>query len=146
MARQTALVSLDPTATRQAAQEIAKFLETSSFELGSWAKEPLHPKTINHAYGCDYNFFDWIFFVSTLNFSFWSDLSQEDRFGIEWQKGLDGKGGSGTTVHTGYASLLAGLARGKTSCFQHFRVENLNRIDKHGAMDCLSHIPRSTVP
>ena len=53
---------------------------------------------------------DWIFLISSLNFSFWSDkedLSQ--RFGVEWRSGW---ATDGHEIHTGYWSLVAALDRG----------------------------------
>lgn len=55
---------------------------------------------------------DWIFLVSVLNFSFWSDVaSEQDRFGVRWPQTADGR------RWTGYFSLLAALHRGE-SCLR----------------------------
>lgn len=54
-----------------------------------------------------------------LNFSFWSDLSECDRFAVTWRDGCDGKGGKGSKTWTGYWSLLAALHRGELLSIPH---------------------------
>ena len=54
---------------------------------------------------------NWIFFISSLNFSFWSELEgQPGRYGVEWR---DGWHSDKMVVHTGYWSLVAAVDRGK---------------------------------
>ena len=56
---------------------------------------------------------NWIFFISSLNFSFWSELEGEcGRYGVEWR---DGWGSEARVVHRGYWSLVAGVNRGDSS-------------------------------
>lgn len=55
---------------------------------------------------------NWIFLVSSLNFSFWSDLPANERFGVIWTAGVDGKcAGEEKKCFTGYFSLLVCLHR-----------------------------------
>ena len=56
---------------------------------------------------------NWIFFISSLNFSFWSELEgQRGRYGVEWREGW---GSEDMMVHTGYWSLVAAVDRGERS-------------------------------
>lgn len=56
---------------------------------------------------------DWVFFISALNFSFWSEKEGTDeRYGVEWREGW---GSEKRKVHTGYWSLVAAVDRGKDS-------------------------------
>jgi hypothetical protein len=58
---------------------------------------------------------DWIFVISSLNFSFWSEKEgTPERYGVEWRSGwaLDDK-----KIHTGYWSLVAALNRGNPLFF-----------------------------
>lgn len=61
---------------------------------------------------------DWIFFVSSLNFSFWSQLDDERRYGVDWYEdgwnALDKPSNMRrTAVQTGYWSLPAAINKGK---------------------------------
>ena len=77
---------------------------------GSWAREPLHPVPALHT---PQEIADWIFTVSLLNFSFWSELPASERFGVDWRAASDGKPGHEAVVkHTGYWSLPAAISRG----------------------------------
>ena len=76
----------------------------------SWASEPLHPIPALHT---PQEIADWIFTVSLLNFSFWSELPASERFGVDWRAASDGKPGHEAVVkHTGYWSLPAAISRG----------------------------------
>lgn len=59
---------------------------------------------------------DWIFLISSLNFSFWSlHEGKKERYGVEWYTGWEEakKNTKGERqVHTGYWSLVASLNRG----------------------------------
>jgi hypothetical protein len=53
---------------------------------------------------------DWLFLISSLNFSFWSEKENPaECYGVEWRGGWDM---DTTTVWTGYWSLVAALNRG----------------------------------
>jgi len=56
---------------------------------------------------------DYIFLVSALNFSFWSDKEREsERYGVEWRLGWSSPYDGPTEVWTGYWSLLAAINKG----------------------------------
>lgn len=56
---------------------------------------------------------DWIFFVSSLNFSFWSELPSGQRWGVEWcENGWEGVGGNRKRWE-GYWGLLAVVNSGE---------------------------------
>ena len=58
---------------------------------------------------------DWIFLISSLNFSFWSEKEgRPDRYGVEWRAGWDS---TEMKVWTGYWSLVASLNRGNFFLF-----------------------------
>lgn len=83
-------------------------IPTQSF----WSEEPLHPIPVEH--GSKY-IADWIFMVSLLNFSFWSELgdtTDQGRFAVTYQDGVDGKGKGVVKDWTGYWSLPAAVNRG----------------------------------
>jgi hypothetical protein len=66
-------------------------------------EDPLTKDTLN-----------WIFLISSLNFSFWSEKEgQHDRYGVEWR--ADWKSEK-SVVWTGYWSLVAALNRGIIGC------------------------------
>lgn len=87
---------------------IAKPLTSSD-----WPLVPLHPIPSLHS---SREILNWIFIVSALNFSFWSDLPSNKRYGIRYKQAVDGKKKSEAVVeviHTGYWSLIAALHRAK---------------------------------
>ena len=54
---------------------------------------------------------NWIFLISALNFSFWSEKEGTgERYGVEWQASWTDER---KVVYTGYWSLVAALNRGK---------------------------------
>jgi hypothetical protein len=67
--------------------------------------DPYDPTDLNNK-----RVLDWIFLISALNFSFWSEKEgTPDRYGVEWRRGW---GKDERMVHTGYWSLVAALDRG----------------------------------
>lgn len=76
-----------------------------------WAQQPLHPppKLLqSQTKEC----LDWIFLVSALNFSFWSELEGlPTRYGVIWRKSWNDTSGQ-TKKWEGYYSLLAALNKG----------------------------------
>ena len=60
---------------------------------------------------------DWIFLISSLNFSFWSDHCGSDRYGVQWREPWTSreKDGERAQVFTGYCSLLAAINKGHFS-------------------------------
>ena len=66
---------------------------------------------------------DWIFLISSLNFSFWSELEgKPDRYGVEWFSGWDS---NEHKVWTGYWSLVASLNRGDSIFWSSKRFSNI---------------------
>ena len=63
---------------------------------------------------------DWIFLISSLNFSFWSDKCGSDRYGVKWRESRTSreKDGEKVQVFTGYCSLVAAINRGLSSFFK----------------------------
>ena len=54
---------------------------------------------------------DWIFLISSLNFSFWSELPEEKRFAVEWKEGWAEN--APKARWTGYWCLVAALNKGE---------------------------------
>lgn len=111
-----AVVSEHVTLNRQGIASFADSLVSSASSLpfpspSSWAEEPLHPIPA-HFRDQPHELSDWIFTVSLLNFSFWSELEEKDRFGVTWKDGFAGKGTGQQKRWTGYWSLPAAIHRG----------------------------------
>jgi hypothetical protein len=88
--------------------QILKKLRREPYTPANWAECPLHPRPSLHPRSFIANF---IFVVSVLNFSFWS----EEGYAVEYKDGVDGKGSEGNEkkkLWTGYWSMLAALHRG----------------------------------
>ena len=79
----------------------------------TWHTHPLHlcpPEPYDPAHPGTRATLDWIFLISSLNFSFWSQYDgTECCYGVEWREGW---GSEHRVVHTGYWSLVAALNRG----------------------------------
>lgn len=88
-------VALDYQSTKAAANMIYDEMQKSEYSTKSWASHDLHPKTK------DESTVAFIFTMDLLNFSFWSERNNEERFAIEYK----GK------RWTGYSSLVAALQR-----------------------------------
>ena len=91
----------------------------------TWRTQPLHmippeaeefswddPRTIASL--------DWIFLISSLNFSFWSDKRNSERYGVQWRESWTSgeKEGETVEVYTGYCSLVAAINKGLPSRFE----------------------------
>lgn len=89
-------VSISSQGTKAAAELIYHQLQRRQYSTRKWSKHELHPKpsggeaTVN-----------FIFTMNLLNFSFWSELPEPDRYAVEY----NGK------RWTGYWSLVAALQR-----------------------------------
>jgi Queuosine salvage protein len=61
---------------------------------------------------------DWIFLISSLNFSFWSEkegtIEEGQRYGVDWREGW---GDRRKKVWTGYWSLVAAINKGQFTAF-----------------------------
>ncbi|KAF2018644.1 hypothetical protein BU24DRAFT_430816 [Aaosphaeria arxii CBS 175.79] len=88
-------VALDMRHSKIAAIEIQKQMRERGYSTKTWSEHPLHPKAK------DENTVNFIFTMDLLNFSFWSEKSEEERFSVSYQ---DKK-------WTGYWSLVAALQR-----------------------------------
>ncbi|EPE07576.1 hypothetical protein F503_00298 [Ophiostoma piceae UAMH 11346] len=88
-------VALDMRSCKYAAEAIYSQMQAKGYSTSTWAEHELHPKTR------DESTVEFIFVMDLLNFSFWSELPEADRFGIEYR----GK------KWTGYWSLVAALQR-----------------------------------
>lgn len=108
----TDLVQLNEDGIKTAAQLIHRELLTESYTPRTWRTHPLHllpPEPFSPTDPKTAAVLNWIFLISSLNFSFWSEKEgNPDRFGIEWREGWDS---SDKTVHTGYWSLVAAIDR-----------------------------------
>ncbi|OJD12227.1 hypothetical protein AJ78_07132 [Emergomyces pasteurianus Ep9510] len=89
-------VALDPFKTKAAAETIWQLMQKKRYSTKKWAEHELHPQTK------DESTVDFIFTMDLLNFSFWSDETDESKqFAIEY-RGKRWKG---------YWSLVAALRR-----------------------------------
>jgi hypothetical protein len=88
-------VALDFQSTRAAAAMIYDQMTKKEYSTKTWSLHELHPKTK------DESTVAFIFTMDLLNFSFWSEKDDEERFAVEYQ----GK------KWTGYQSLVAALQR-----------------------------------
>ncbi|EEH34114.1 hypothetical protein PAAG_05163 [Paracoccidioides lutzii Pb01] len=89
-------VALDPLRTRVAAEAIWQMMQKKQYSTKKWGEHELHPRTK------DENTVNFIFTMDLLNFSFWSDETDESKqFAIEY-RGKRWKG---------YWSLVAALQR-----------------------------------
>lgn len=88
-------VALDSQSTRAAAAMIYEQMQKKEYSRKTWSSHELHPKTK------DESTVAFIFTMDLLNFSFWSEKDEEERFAVEY-KGRR---------WTGYWSLVAALQR-----------------------------------
>ncbi|KAF8633871.1 hypothetical protein AX15_001203 [Amanita polypyramis BW_CC] len=105
--------------------QVKNRLLADSYTPRTWRTHPLHICPVDSADITDPRnklVLDWIFLISSLNFSFWSEReSKEDVFGIEWRAAWESREGADGTVGesreeerlvwTGYWSLVASLDR-----------------------------------
>jgi hypothetical protein len=88
-------VALDMRSTKKAAIVVWEAMQQRSYSTKTWSEHELHPKSK------DESTVNFIFTMDLLNFSFWSEKSQEERFTVDYK----GK------KWTGYWSLVAALQR-----------------------------------
>ena len=88
-------VALDYQSTKAAASMIYDQMQKTGYSTKTWSSHELHPKTK------DASTVAFIFTMDLLNFSFWSEKDEEERFSIEYRG----------TKWTGYWSLVAALQR-----------------------------------
>lgn len=111
---QTNIVQLNEAGIKSAARHIYQRLQAEHYTPRTWRTHPLHlcprePLSVDDA--STKRCLDWIFLVSSLNFSFWSEKQGEpDQYGVEWRAGWDADDDD-VEVHTGYWSLVASINR-----------------------------------
>lgn len=88
-------VALDYQSTKAAAAMIYDQMLKKEYSTKTWASHELHPKAK------DESTVAFIFTMDLLNFSFWSEKNEDERFAVEYK----GK------KWTGYWSLVASLQR-----------------------------------
>ena len=93
--------------------QVRQKLIAETYTPWSWREHALHlcpPEQYSESDPRTRATLDWIFLISTLNFSFWSEREgRPDRYGVEWREGW---GKDRREVWTGYWSLVAALDRG----------------------------------
>ncbi|KAF8073952.1 hypothetical protein FPV67DRAFT_1560242 [Lyophyllum atratum] len=108
----TDIVHINDDGVKMAAKHIRQKLLVESYTPRTWRTHPLHIVPSDPYIASDpmnKSIMNWIFLISALNFSFWSEKEGlPDRYGVEWQDGWDSEG---TKVWTGYWSLVASLNR-----------------------------------
>ncbi|KAG9041510.1 hypothetical protein FS837_012178 [Tulasnella sp. UAMH 9824] len=146
------LVNLNEDGIKTASKYIHSRMSETSYAPSTWRTQPLHyippvPPTASAAAVDAYmsqpavkRTLDWIFFISAMNFSFWSDRGGEERYGVAWYEdgwaaasaeelasaGLSPTreeyeavtttgSGTSTTRYTGYWSLPAATNRALSS-------------------------------
>jgi hypothetical protein len=88
-------VSISSQHTKAAAETILNLMQEKNYSTHAWSEHELHPTAK------DESTVNFIFTVNLLNFSFWSELPDDQRFAVEY-KGCK---------WTGYWSLVAALQR-----------------------------------
>ncbi|KAJ6538546.1 hypothetical protein DFH09DRAFT_1177182 [Mycena vulgaris] len=108
----TNIVRVNDEGVKMAAKHIHEKLRIESYSPRTWRSHPLHicpPEPYSAAEPLNKACLNWIFLISALNFSFWSELDgQPDRYGVVWQEGWES---SKPKLWTGYWSLVASLNR-----------------------------------
>ncbi|KAH7927819.1 hypothetical protein BV22DRAFT_1031439 [Leucogyrophana mollusca] len=108
----TNLVQINPQGVKAAAKYILQKLSSESYTPRTWRTHPLHicpPEPYSPSDLLTRATLNWIFLISALNFSFWSEKEgKPDRYGVEWREGWSS---NQRVVHTGYWSLVAALNR-----------------------------------
>lgn len=97
---------------KAAAKQVLEMINKYHYAPSTWRTQPLHlvpPAPFDPVNPLTKQCLDWIFLVSALNFSFWSDLEgSSKRFGVTWKSGWDNLTGPDVKWE-GYWSLLAAL-------------------------------------
>ncbi|KJZ80251.1 hypothetical protein HIM_00101 [Hirsutella minnesotensis 3608] len=88
-------VAIDMRSTKNAAETIYAQMQKKHYSTATWSEHELHPKAKNE------ETLAFIFTMDLLNFSFWSELPDDERFSIEYRG----------RRWTGYWSLVAALRR-----------------------------------
>ncbi|KAI0753368.1 hypothetical protein C8Q80DRAFT_1096903 [Daedaleopsis nitida] len=106
------LVRPNEDGIRSAATFIHEQMQREAYVPRTWRTHPLHicpAEPFSWAEPSTHACLNWIFLISSLNFSFWSELEgQEGRYGVEWRQGWNS---DRMVVHKGYWSLVAAIDR-----------------------------------
>ncbi|KAG8214536.1 hypothetical protein J3R82DRAFT_9597 [Butyriboletus roseoflavus] len=109
---ETNIVHISEDGVKKAAEYISLRMFMESYTPRTWRTHPLHicpPEPYSASDPLTKACLNWIFLISSLNFSFWSEREgSAERYGVEWRKGWDTET---RAVHTGYWSLVAALNR-----------------------------------
>lgn len=89
-------VAIDPTNTKRAAEAIYTLMQSRQYSTQAWSAHELHPKPQDGEKTVAF-----IFTMDLLNFSFWSEKPESERFAVEYRGSL----------WIGYWSLVACLQR-----------------------------------
>ena len=92
-------VTIDMYGTQGAAASIYKMMQERNYSTQTWGEHELHPKQSDGFSEVD--IVNFIFTMDLLNFSFWSDLQDGQRYQVEYRG----------RRWTGYSSLVACLRR-----------------------------------
>ncbi|KAJ7601207.1 hypothetical protein C8J56DRAFT_1157424 [Mycena floridula] len=110
--RRTNIVQVNHAGVDLAAHHIHEKLLSEKYTPRTWRTHALHICPNEPHISTDpWNkaMLNWIFLISALNFSFWSEKEgSPERYGVEWQEGWHSKD---RKVWTGYWSLVAALNR-----------------------------------
>jgi hypothetical protein len=88
-------VAINMQYTKLAAIAVGEEMKKREYNMKTWSEHELHPKTK------DESTVNFIFTMDLLNFSFWSERSEEERFAVSYKD----------KRWTGYWSLVAALQR-----------------------------------
>ncbi|KAF8322636.1 hypothetical protein DL93DRAFT_1037867 [Clavulina sp. PMI_390] len=106
-------VRLNDAKIASTAADIHAKMLAEHYSPRTWRTHPLHltpPETISSISDpAARPVLDWIFLISSLNFSFWSERDESSRFSVTWRESWDQN--SAPRRWTGYWSLVAALDR-----------------------------------
>ncbi|KAI6124132.1 hypothetical protein EV401DRAFT_2088390 [Pisolithus croceorrhizus] len=109
---ETSIVRVNPEGVKRAADYISRKIVAEQYTPRTWRTQPLHicpPEPYSPSDPLTRQCLNWVFIISALNFSFWSERDgTPERYGVEWRKGW---GVEERVVHTGYWSLVAAVNR-----------------------------------
>ncbi|EIN12572.1 hypothetical protein PUNSTDRAFT_81854 [Punctularia strigosozonata HHB-11173 SS5] len=107
----TNLVRLNDRGIRNAAAYIHEQIKRESYTPRTWRTHPLHllpPEPFDSSHTATEKCLNWIFLVSAINFSFWSECDERTQYAVDWK---DGWKTQKRKTWTGYWSLLAAINR-----------------------------------
>ncbi|CAK5275357.1 unnamed protein product [Mycena citricolor] len=111
--RKTHVVLINENGVKFAARHIHDKMRSESYTPRTWRTHPLHicpPEPYSSSDPQTAACLNWIFLISSLNFSFWSEREgHADRYGVAWRESWAPD--APEKVWTGYWSLVAALNR-----------------------------------